>query len=84
MKHPSSMERPELIAEVAQLRERLARSAPVIEAAVALRVADRRADDALAEATTAELCDAVDALLIGTIAHATAVRIGVASTERVS
>jgi hypothetical protein len=84
MKNPNCMERAELIAEVAQLRERMTRSAPVIEAAVTLRVADRRRDDARIDAATAELCDAVDELIVGTIAHATAVRLGVADTGRSS
>ncbi len=77
MKHPSRMERTELIAEVAELRERIARHKPVLEAAVALRVANgRRGDEALVEARLAELDDAVDELIVGTVAHATAVKLG--------
>jgi len=76
MNNPATMERPELIAEVAQLRTQLARTAPVIEAAVALRVANGRRghDEALVDARLAELDDAVDELLYGTLAHASAVK----------
>lgn len=77
--HPSRLERPALIAEVLQLREQAARTAPVVEAAVALRVAEKRSrDEARIDAATAELCDAVDELFVGTIAHAVAVKAGVA------
>ncbi len=80
MKHPNRMERAELIAEVAELRQRAARTTPVIEAAVALRVANGRRgrDEALVDARLAELDDAVDELIVGTVAHATAVKLGVA------
>jgi hypothetical protein len=77
MRNPASMERPELMAEVTQLRERAARTVPVIEAAVSLRVANRRrGDEAEVERATAELLDAVDELIVGTVAHATAVKLG--------
>lgn len=80
MKHPSRMEPTELIEEVLQLRQRIARHTPVIEAAVALRVANGRRgrDEALVDARLAELDDAVDELIVGTVAHATAVKLGVA------
>lgn len=80
MKRPDFMERGELIAELVQLRERIARTAPVIEAAVALRVANGRRgrDEALVDARLAELDDAVDELIVGAVAHATAVKLGVA------
>lgn len=76
MKHPNRMERAELIAEVAQLRERNARNTPVIEAAVALRVANGDGDEALVDSRLAALDDAVDELIVGTVAHATAVKLG--------
>jgi hypothetical protein len=78
MNHPNRMERDALVAEVRQLRAQLARTVPVIEAAVALQAANRGRDEARTEAAVADLCDATEQLLIGTLAHATAVKLGVA------